>query len=164
MDSNAALRSHLTDLLTARQAHCTFADAVAHMPTERRGERPDALPYSAWELVEHIRRAQRDILDYCRTPDYEAGDWPHDYWPEAPVPSPLTAWDTSVAQVHEDQEALCDLIADETTDLYDTVPSSDEHTYLREVMLVADHTAYHVGQIVTVRRELGLWPPSGDAK
>ncbi len=164
MDPNAALRSHLTDLLTARQAHCTFADAVAHMPTERRGDRPESLPYSVWELAEHIRRAQRDILDYCRAPDYEAADWPHDYWPDAPAPSTPTAWDASVAQVRTDQEALCDLVTDETINLYETVPSSDEHTYLREVMLVADHTAYHVGQIVAVRRELGLWPPSGDAE
>ncbi|MEF8816912.1 MAG: DinB family protein [Salinibacter sp.] len=164
MEQNAALRSHLTDLLAARQAHCTFPDAVAHMPTGRRGERPDALPYSVWELVEHIRRAQRDILDYCRHSDYEAGEWPHDYWPDTTAPSTPTAWDESVAQVQDDQEALCDLVADETIDLYNTVPSSDEHTYLREAMLVADHTAYHVGQIVTVRRQLGLWPPSGDAE
>ena len=164
MDPDAALRSHLTDLLTARQAHCTFADAVAHMPRARRGERPGGLPYSAWELVEHIRRAQRDILDYCRNPDYEAHEWPHDYWPDAPAPSTPTAWDGSVAQVHEDRDALCGLVTDASIDLHDTVPSSDEHTYLREAMLVADHTAYHVGQIVAVRRELGLWPPSGDAE
>jgi len=163
MDQNAALRSHLTDLLTARQAHCTFADAVAHMPPDRRGERPDALPYSVWELVEHIRRAQHDILDYCRNPDYEADDWPDDYWPEAAAPPIPAAWDEAVAQVQGDQEALCDLIADESINLYETVPSSDEHTYLREAMLAADHTAYHVGQIVTVRRQLGLWPPSGDS-
>ncbi len=164
MNQNTALRSHLTDLLTARQAHCTFADAVAHMPAEHRGKHPQSLPYSVWELVDHIRRAQYDILEYCRNPKYQTPDWPNDYWPDAAAPPSSNAWDESVVQVQEDRDALCDLITDETIDLYETVPSSEEHTYLREAMLVADHTSYHVGQIVTVRRELGLWPPSGDAK
>ena len=164
MDQNAALRSHLTDLLTVRQAHCTFEDAVAHVPPDRRGERPDDLPYAVWELADHIRAAQRDILDYCRDPDYEAPDWPADYWPDTAAPPDEAAWKNCLAQVRSDRATLCDLVTDETLDLYDTVPSSDEHTYLREAMLVADHTAYHVGQIVTVRRQLGLWPPSGDAE
>jgi uncharacterized damage-inducible protein DinB len=160
MDSIASLRSHLTDLLTARQAHCTFEDAVAHMPKTHRGERPTDLPYSVWELAEHIRRAQRDILDYCQDPNYEADEWPDAYWPDTAAPAEEAAWDECLSQVRQDREALCDLVTDETIDLHDTVPSSDEHTYLREAMLVADHTAYHVGQIVTVRRQLGLWPPS----
>lgn len=164
MGSNAALRSHLTDLLTARQAHCTFEDAVAHMPPDRRGERPEALPYSVWELADHIRAAQRDILDYCRDPDYEAPNWPEAYWPEGSAPPNDAAWTDCLTEVQEDCDAMCDLVTDETIDLYSTVPSSDEHTYLREAMLVADHNAYHIGQIVTVRRELGLWPPSADAK
>lgn len=164
MNPNAALRSHLTDLLTARQAHCTFEDAVAHVPPDRRGERPEALPYSVWELADHVRIAQRDILDYCRDPEYEAPDWPSDYWPDSPAPPDETAWKDCVAQVQNDRAAMCDLVTDETIDLYDTVPSSDEHTFLREAMLVADHTAYHIGQIVTVRRQLGLWPPSADAE
>ena len=163
MDSTASLRSHLTDLLTARQAHCTFEDAVAHMPPDRRGERPETLPYSVWELAEHIRRAQRDILDYCRDPHYEADEWPDAYWPDATAPADEAAWDECLSQVQTDREALCDLVTDPTIDLHDTVPSSDEHTYLREAMLVADHTAYHVGQIVTVRRQLNLWPPSEDS-
>ncbi len=162
MDRDAALREHVLTLLTARRAHCTFEDAVARMPSGRRGERPEALPYSVWELVEHIRRAQHDILVYCRNASYEMPDWPGDYWPEAPAPSRPAAWDESVAQVEEERDALCDFARNDDVDLYDTVPSSDEHTYLRELLLVADHNAYHVGQIVTVRRQLGLWPPSGD--
>jgi len=161
MDRDASLREHLLSLLTARQAHCTFEDAVAQMPPARRGERPEALPYSVWELVEHLRRAQHDILVYCRDPDYAAPDWPGDYWPDDASPSD-EAWAESLDQVEEDRTALADLVRDESLDLYDTVPASDEHTYLREVMLVADHNAYHVGQIVTVRRQLGLWPPSAD--
>jgi len=162
MDRDASLRNHLLNLLTARQAHCTFEDAVAQVPPGRRGERPEALPYSVWELVDHLRRAQHDILVYCRDPDYEMPDWPNEFWPEAPAPPSDEAWAECLREVEEDRAALCDLVRDEALDLYDTVPSSDDHTYLREVMLVADHTAYHVGQIVTVRRQLGLWPPSGD--
>jgi uncharacterized damage-inducible protein DinB len=162
MDRDAALREHLLNLLTARQAHCTFEDAVAQMPPARRGDRPEAPPYSVWELVEHIRRAQHDILVYCRDPDYAMPDWPSSYWPDAPAPPDEEAWTDSLTAVEEDRAALGDLVRDESVDLYDTVPSSDEHTYLREVMLAADHTAYHVGQIVTVRRQLGLWPPSAD--
>ena len=164
MSSDSTLRSHLTDLLTARQAHCTFEDAVAHIPPARRGERPNELPYSVWELVDHLRRAQRDILDYCRDPNYEAHDWPEEYWPDTTSPPNEEAWDESVSRFKKDRSAMCDLVTDETIDLYDTVPSSNEHTYLREAMLVADHNAYHIGQIVTVRRQLGLWPPSGDAE
>lgn len=164
MDTDAALRSHLTDLLTARQAHCTFEDAVAHVPPDRRGERPETLPYSVWELTEHIRAAQRDILDYCRDPNYEAPDWPDDYWPDAAGPPSEAAWTDCLTHVQDDRDAMCNLVTDQTIDLYETVPSSNEHTYLREVMLVADHNAYHIGQIVTVRRELGLWPPSADMK
>lgn len=164
MDDNAALRAHLADLLAARQAHCTFEDAVAHMPPARRGERPEALPYSVWELVDHIRVAQRDILDYCRDPDYTAPDWPDDYWPDTVAPPSPDAWTSCVAQVQSDLSTMCDLVADETIDLHGTVPASDEHTYLREAMLVADHNAYHIGQIVTVRRDLGLWPPSADTE
>jgi uncharacterized damage-inducible protein DinB len=161
MDRDAPLREHLLNVLTARQAHCTFEDAVAQMPPARRGERPEALPYSVWELVEHVRRAQHDILVYCRDPDYTTPDWPGDYWPDDPAPSD-GAWAESLAQVEDDRAALGALVRDESLDLYDTVPSSDEHTYLREVLLAADHAAYHVGQIVTVRRQLGLWPPSAD--
>lgn len=156
------LRTHVVNLLTARQAHCTFEDAVARMPPNRRGERPDALPYSVWELVEHIRRAQDDILVYCRDPDYEHPDWPADFWPENAAPPSADRWEKSLTQIEEDREVLCGLARDDTLDLYETVPSSGEHTFLRELLLVADHTAYHVGQIVTVRRQLGVWPPSAD--
>jgi uncharacterized damage-inducible protein DinB len=137
---------------------------VAHLSPAHRGERPDDLPYSVWELADHIRAAQRDILDYCRSPDYTAPEWPDDYWPDAAAPPDEDAWTNCLAQVQSDRQKLGDLVNDETIDLYDTVPSSDEHTYLREAMLAADHTAYHVGQIVTVRRQLGLWPPSNDAE
>ena len=155
--STTALRSHLIDLLTARQAHGTFEDAVDGLSPDLRGVRPDDVPYSVWELVEHIRIAQHDILDFCRNPDYDQPDWPADYWPETTAPPSDAAWTTSVQQVIDDRDAMCDLVRDEDTDLYAEIPHGDGQTVLREAMLVADHNAYHVGQIITVRRCLNAW-------
>jgi len=163
MDRDAALCTHVRALLTEPQAHATFDDAVADLAPADRGRRPDALPYSVWELVEHLRRAQRDLLEYCRDPGYTMPDWPDAFWPEGPAPPDDAAWTESVAQVRADRDAMVGLVMDESVDLYDTVPSHDEHTYLRSALLVADHTAYHVGQIVAVRRSLGAWPPAGEA-
>jgi uncharacterized damage-inducible protein DinB len=164
MPTSSVLREHVVNLLTVRQAHCTFEDAVAQMPVARVGEQPEEMPYSVWELMEHIRFAQRDILDYCRDPDYEAPDWPDGYWPDSAAPPSEDAWAEAVEGVKTDRDSLVDLVQDESLDLYDTVPASDEHTYLREMLLVADHNAYHIGQIVTVRRQLGLWPASGEGQ
>jgi uncharacterized damage-inducible protein DinB len=147
------------NLLTARQAHCTFEEAVAEMPPDRVGERPEALPHSVWELVDHVRRAQYDILAYCEDPDYQAPEWPDAYWPNGPAPPSTEIWEQTCEQVVEDREALCESLRDDVQDLYDTVPSHDDHTILRELLLVADHNAYHIGQIVTTRRLLGCWPP-----
>ena len=157
MDRASSLRSHLVDLLTARQAHGTFEDAVEGLPPDLRGTRPEDLPYSVWELVEHIRIAQFDILDFCRNPDYEPPDWPAAYWPDDPAPPSDEAWTSSVQQVIDDRDALCTLVRDDSTDLFATIPHGDGQTILREAMLVADHTAYHVGQIVAVRRCLNVW-------
>jgi len=157
MDRDSSLRSHLVALLTVRQAHGTFEDAIDGLPPDLRGIRPEALPYSVWELVEHIRIAQFDILDFCRTPDYEPPAWPDDYWPDTVAPPSDEAWPTSVQQVMDDRAAMCDLVRDESIDLHDEIPHGDGQTVLREAMLVADHTAYHVGQIVAVRRCLNAW-------
>jgi uncharacterized damage-inducible protein DinB len=157
MDRDAALRTHVLNLLTARQAHCTFEEAVDGMPPDRVGERPDGLPYSVWELVDHVRRAQYDILAYCEDPDYQAQEWPDAYWPNTPAPPSTEVWQQTCEQVVEDRDVLCQYLEDDAQDLYETVPSSDDHTILRELLLVADHNAYHIGQIVTVRRLLGCW-------
>lgn len=163
MDPDLSLRHHLRSLLTVRQAHCAFEDAVANVSLECRGKRPEKLPYSVWELVEHLRRAQHDILVYCEDREYETPDWPDEYWPDATAPPDETAWADSVEQVQSDRDEMVDLVMDDTIDLYDTVPSSTEHTYLREALLLADHAAYHVGQIVTVRRCLDDWPQDEEA-
>ena len=158
MDTDASLRQHLLKLLNARQAHATFDDAIADLPPELRGTRPDDLPYSAWELLEHIRIAQHDILDFCQNPDYSQPDWPDGYWPDAPAPPSDEAWTESVRQVRTDLQAMKNLVADPDTDLHAAIPHGDGQTYLREALLVADHNAYHIGQLVTVRRLLGAWP------
>jgi hypothetical protein len=159
MDANTSLRQHLLKLLDARQAHATFDDAIADLSPDLRGTRPDGLPYSPWELLEHIRIAQHDILDFCRNPGYTQPDWPEGYWPDTPAPPSDKAWTESVRQVRDDLQAMKDLVADPNTDLYAEIPHGDGQTYLREALLVADHTAYHVGQLVTVRRLLEAWPP-----
>jgi len=159
--SNTSLRAHVLDLLTARQAHATFDDAVAGLEPDLRGVRPDALPYSVWELVEHLRIAQRDILDFCRDADYAAPAWPDDYWPDRTAPPSDAAWTESLEAVRDDRDAVCDLVRDESVYLHAPIPHGDGQTILREAMLVADHNAYHVGQIIAVRRALDAWPPEG---
>jgi len=154
---DAVLRDHVVQLLTARQAHATFDDAIADLPAGLRCVRPQAVPYSVWEQVEHLRRAQRDILDFCVDPDYTQPAWPDDYWPDTAAPPRPEVWDASVAAVRDDLRALCDLVENPETDLSAEIPWGDGQTYLREALLVADHNAYHVGQIVTIRRQLGAW-------
>ena len=157
------LRSHLAALLDWQSAHVGFDYAVAGLPPADRGRRPAGLPYSPWELVEHLRIAQRDLLDFCRPHGYEALDWPEDYWPASPEPPSEAAWEASLDAFRADRDALKALAADEAVDLLAVVPNGTDQTYLRELLVAADHAAYHVGQLVAVRRLLGSWPPEDDA-
>jgi hypothetical protein len=156
MSADAALRAHVTKLLEWQDAHVTFDAAVKGIPPELRGRVPDGAPYSLWQLVEHIRLAQHDILDFCVNPDYQEMKWPDDYWPGAAPPSG-EAWDESVAAYFRDRRALVALAENPQTDLFARIPHGSGQTYLRELLLTADHTAYHVGQVVIVRRLLGIW-------
>jgi hypothetical protein len=157
MDENSALRDHLLRLLDWRDAHANFDAAVAAMPADRAGVRPAGLPYSPWELLEHLRLAQRDILDFCRDAAYAEKNWPDDYWPKNPAPPSPKAWGESVAAFRADREALKQLVTDPAVDLFARIPHGQGQTYFREVLLVADHNAYHVGQLIVVRRQLGAW-------
>lgn len=157
MDKDRALRDHLLELLRCGSAHLDFDKAIADLPAELRGVRPEGTPHSVWELVEHLRIAQWDILDFSRNPDYVHIDWPKDYWPPTPAPPDDAAWEESVAAFRKDLKAMQDLVADPKTDLYAKIPWGDGQTILREAMLVADHNAYHLGQIVMVRQMLGDW-------
>ncbi len=154
---NDPLREFLAKTLDWQEAHARFDSAIADLDPESRGVRPDGSPHSVWELMEHIRLAQRDILDFCRDEHYEARAWPDEYWPRTPAPPSPEAWDESIAAYHADVDALRALVLDPQFDLFATVPWGSGQTNIREVVLVVDHTAYHVGQIVLVRRLLGAW-------
>jgi uncharacterized damage-inducible protein DinB len=159
MATETSTRDHVSRLLDWEEAHVGFETAVADLPAHMRGTRPPGAPHSIWELVEHIRMAQYDILDFCINEEYQEKTWPDDYWPPSPAPSSDAAWENSLAAVRADLVALKELAADSSVDLAARIPhgKSKKQTYLRELLLVADHTAYHVGQIVFVRQLLGIW-------
>jgi hypothetical protein len=151
------LREHLLALLTGGNAHADFEDAIRNLPAELRGKRPKGSPHSPWELLEHLRIAQWDILEFSRDAKHKSPTWPESYWPQSPAPSDDTAWEKSVRAFRRDLKAMCALVSDPSTDLYAKIPHGDGHTILREALLVADHNAYHVGQLILVRKLLGAW-------
>ena len=151
-------RTVIARMLDWEDAHAGFDRVVAGLPRKLQGQVPHGLPYSPWQLLEHIRLTQRDILEFCRNPDYEELDWPDDYWPKSPAPPSASAWEESVKAFRQDREALKRLALDPGVNLSATVPAGDGQTYLRELLLAADHTAYHLGELVVVRRALGAWP------
>ena len=157
MNSGAALRDQLARLLAWEDAHVGFDTAIAGIPRDVRAKQPSSLPYSPWQLLEHLRRTQRDILEFCRNPNYQELNWPDDYWPSSPAPPSPAAWDESIRQFREDRKALQQLASDPKMDLATGIPHGDGQTYLRELALAADHAAYHIGELVVVRRLLGIW-------
>jgi hypothetical protein len=157
-DSTTALRDHLVRLLDWEDAHVGFDTAIDGIPPELRGVRPPGFDHSAWDLLEHMRLAQDDILDFCVNSAYaHSMTWPEDYWPRAQAPATAEAWTDSIAAFVRSRDEVKRL-AREVTDLSATVPTgSGPQTYLRAILLVADHAAYHVGQLVGLRRALGIW-------
>ncbi len=153
--SDQAVRELLAKMLSWDDAHAGFDAAVDGIPEEFRGKRAGA--HSPWELVEHLRLAQHDILDFSRNKDYEEMDWPKDYWPKSPAPSSTAEWTNSIDAFRKDREALRELALDKRIDLTAAIPHGSGQTYLREIVLAADHTAYHVGQLILVRQLLGIW-------
>ncbi len=151
------LRDHLRKLLAWGDAHADFNRAVNGIPVALRGKVPRGLPYSPWQILEHIRLAQADILDFCVNADYKEREWPEDYWPKAPKPPSARAWNESIRKYKEDREALQALATDPSIDLGAKIPHGSGQTYLRELLLVADHTAHHLGELIVVRRLLGAW-------
>lgn len=155
---DAALRELLARQLAWEDAHVGFERALEGLSPELRAAVPAGLPYSAWQLLEHLRLAQHDILDFCVNPGYEEMEWPADYWPKAAAPPSARAWDASVRAYLEDRAAFQELARDPAVDLFARIPHGKGQTILRELLLAADHAAYHVGEIVAVRRALGAWP------
>jgi len=156
-DSSKPLRDHVVYLLKGGGAHASFDDAVKDLPEKLRAEKPDMLPHSPWMLLEHLRLAQWDILEFSRNSKHKSPNWPKGYWPKTEAPPSSAAWNKSIQQFHKDLKAMQDLVANPRTDLYARIPWGDAQTILREALLVADHNSYHLGQLVDVRRALGAW-------
>jgi hypothetical protein len=149
-----SLRSHLANLLQMKGAHLNLEKALSGFPPALRGAKPNGAPHSAWQLLEHMRLAQEDILDFSRNPKYKEKTFPDDYWPAADAPPSDEAWEKSVAQFHKDLEEMRELIADTTHDLLAKLPHGSGQTLLREALIVADHNSYHLGQLMFLRKML----------
>ena len=151
------LRQHLLYLLKDGGAHAKFEDVIKNFPENQRGKKVENFPHTAWMLLEHMRIAQWDILEFSRNRDHASPKWPEGYWPEAEAPSSAAAWTKSLQGFRKDLKAMEDLVANPKTELYAPIPWADGQTVLREAMLVADHNAYHLGQLVMLSRLLGSW-------
>jgi DinB superfamily len=151
------LREHVVYLLNGGGAHARFVDVVKDIPEELRCVKPNGLPHTAWMMLEHLRLAQWDILEFSRNAKYRSPKWPEGYWPKTEAPPGTAAWNKSIQQFRKDLKSMQDLIANPKTDLYAPIPWGDGQTVLREALLLADHNAYHLGQLIDVRRLLGAW-------
>ena len=157
MEHDRELREHILYLLRGGGAHGNFDDAVADFPSKLRGAKLERLPYTAWQLLEHVRLAQWDILDFSRNPEYREKKFPDDYWPKTEAPPNEEAWKKSVAAFRHDLKEMQKLVENPKTDLFAKIAWGNGQTILREALLVADHNAYHLGQLVMLRRLLGAW-------
>ena len=155
--NDKALREHLLYLLDGGGAHAKFEDVIKDFPPKLRGQKVSGVPYTAWMVLEHMRIAQWDILEFSRNRKYSAPKWPDEYWPKSEAPPTAGAWSASIKQFQKDLKTMQALVANPKMDLFAPLPWGDGQTVLREALLVADHNAYHVGQLVTLRRVLGAW-------
>lgn len=156
---NDLLISNLTELLTKGNAHATLDDALKNIPFELLSKTPAGVPYNIWQLAEHIRISQWDILEFSRNPDYKDLEWPKDYWPSEKVPPSEEAWKKCVHQIKEDRHSFIELIKNAGENLYTRIPNGDGQTLLREALVLADHNSYHTGEIIVLRRLLKIWNP-----
>ena len=157
-NNDQALREHLVFLLKGGGAHVHFADAVEGFPEAKRGAFIAGLPHTGWQLLEHARIAQWDILEFSRNPKHVSPGFPEGYWPKTPVPADDAAWVKSLEAFQKDLQEMINLVKNPKTDLCAKIPHGDGQTILREALLLADHNAYHLGQLVVLRRALGEWP------
>jgi hypothetical protein len=153
-----ALREHLVYLMTGGGAHVHFDEALARFPASQRGVKPSGAPYTAWQILEHMRIAQWDILEFSRNAAHVSPAWPAGYWPQSSAPPTARAWNHSLRAFRADLEAMVALVKNRSTDLFARIPHGDGQTVLREALLVADHNAYHLGQLVLLRKLLKSWP------
>jgi len=155
---DTVLREHLKKLLAGREAHVDWKAALKDLPENLRGVKVEGAPYSLWEILEHTRLAQWDILEFSRDSKHVSPDWPSGYWPKNPAPAAATDWDKTVKAFHHDLEEMVKLVTNPKTDLAAPIPHGSGQTILREALLIADHNAYHLGQFILVRRLLHSWP------
>ena len=155
-----AIRKQLVELLRGGQAHATFEDVVKNFPPKLRGAVPAGLPYSGWQVLEHIRIAQEDIVRFSMNHDgrYRSPKWPEGYWPASAEPPEAKSWERSVQQVQKDRDEMIRLVSDRANDLLTSFPWGEGQNLLRETLLVADHTSHHLGELIVIRRLLGAWP------
>lgn len=154
-DEHQILITELVKLIEGGGAHATLADALENIPAEYRGVKPDNLPYSIWQLAEHIRIAQWDMLEFSKDGNHQSPKWPDDYWPKESEPADEDAWEKTIEQINNDRAAFISLIRSE--DLYKPIPHGTGQSILREALQVADHTSYHTSEIILLRRLLGIW-------
>jgi uncharacterized damage-inducible protein DinB len=154
--NNEVVLEQLIALITQGNAHVTFEQAVENVPFEKTGIKPGNLPYSLWQLIEHIRIAQADILDFSRNPDYTAPAWPGDYWPSEDAPANESQWQNSLQQIKQDRNEFI-LLLTNAPDIYTPFAYGEGQNLLREALLIADHTSYHTGQVILIRRLLNDW-------
>ena len=153
-----ALREHVVYLLGGGGAHAKFDQVIAGIPPKLRGQKPSGLPHSLWMLLEHLRMAQWDILEFSRNPKHVSPKWPEGYWPPTEAPAKAADWNASIKKFRQDLKVMQDLVKDPKTDLFAKISWGDGQTVLREALLLADHNAYHLGQMLDARRLLGAWP------
>ncbi len=156
-DQDHTIRKALLEFLSGGEAHAGIDDTVKDFPPTLYAKKPAGAPHTAWQLLEHIRIALHDLLEFCRNPDYEAPKWPDGYWPEKDAPASAEDWDKSVKALKKDQHGLEKLLQASDVDIYAKIPWGKGQTILREVLLAGDHTSYHVGQLVMLRKQLGAW-------
>jgi hypothetical protein len=157
MDNFKSLRQHLIKQLEGSEAHASFHDAVADMPTELQGKIPKGAEHSPWQELEHLRIAQWDILEFAINPKHESPEFPAGYWPSKPEPPDSKAWDKTVQTFRSDLQRFTKALADDSIDLFAKIPHGDGQTILRQALVTIDHNAYHLGQLVLLRRLLGAW-------
>ena len=156
--SDTALRQHVIDLLKGGSAHVHFMDAVENFPAQKRGAFAQGLPHTGWQLLEHARIAQWDILEFTRNAKHVSPGFPEGYWPKTPGPPSEEAWEKSVREFQRDLNEMIHLVKNSASDLFAKIPHGQGQTILREALVLADHNSYHLGQLVDLRRALGAWP------
>jgi hypothetical protein len=160
MNNDKELRTQLANMLTIRQAHMDFEDAVTNFPDEHINTRPPNCDYTFWHLLEHLRICQKDILDYIQAGDYRWPNFPDDLWPDKSTETDLAGWQQTIEQFYADRQKLVEIINDPAVDLFAPLANSGEHQHniLREINVIASHNAYHTGELGIVRQMMGLWP------